>query len=260
MIREEAAAIKAWARRDVDRFCDDVLRQLPALLAEASGNDVRQHLGAFLEQSFREWAQAETREIATSLEQLAERTMALVRDDAHEVGKRVSEAMGTDLQAPRIEVDTFANDVGVFAVLSLGVGVLFANAMLGGILIVAAPALAIWNRDRAEVLIRKRALEIAPVALHDAAAKVGPKIDEMVEAFAERLETWVVTAGEELHREIIEVLVNVRDERASGTIDAQAELALCERESARLESVVARFHELGSAPLDLVQPSAETRA
>ncbi|HMJ13923.1 MAG TPA: dynamin family protein, partial [Polyangiaceae bacterium] len=205
MIREEAAAIKAWARRDVDRFGDDVLRQLPALLEKASGDDVRQHLGAFLEQAFREWAAAETREIATSLEQLAERTLALVRDDAHDVGKRVSEALGTDLQAPRIEVDTFAQDVGVFAVLSLGVGVLFANAMLGGLLIVAAPALALWNRDRAEVMIRKRALEVAPVALREAAAKVSPKIDEMVDGFAERLEVWVVTAGEELHREIIEV-------------------------------------------------------
>ena len=31
-IREEAGAIKAWARRDLDRFCDDVVRQLPAIL------------------------------------------------------------------------------------------------------------------------------------------------------------------------------------------------------------------------------------
>ncbi|MGH8310963.1 MAG: dynamin family protein, partial [Steroidobacteraceae bacterium] len=149
-IREEAAAIKAWARRDLDRFCDDVLRQLPAMLDRASGDDVRQHLGSFLEQSFRDWAIAETREIAASLEQLAERTIALVRDDAHDVGKRVSDAMGGELQTPSIEVDTFAYDVGVFAVLSLGLGVIFANTLLGGLLLVAAPALALWNRDRTE--------------------------------------------------------------------------------------------------------------
>jgi small GTP-binding protein len=247
MIREEAAAIKAWARRDIDRFADDVLRQLPALLEQASAEDVRQHLGAFLEQAFRDWATAETREIATSLEQLAERTLALVRDDAHDVGKRVSEALGTDLQAPRIDVDTFAQDVGVFAVLSLGVGVLFANAMLGGLLIVAAPALALYNRDRAEIMVRKRALEVAPVALREAAAKVGPKIDEMVDGFTERLETWVVTAGEELHREIIEVLVSVRDERTRGAPDAEAELALCDRESGNLAELLARLEDCGVA-------------
>ncbi len=245
-IREEAAAIKAWARRDVDRFGDDVLRQLPALLEQASAEDVRQHLGAFLENAFREWAAAETREIAASLEQLAERTLALVRDDAHDVGKRVSEALGTDLQAPRIDVDTFAQDVSVFAVLSLGVGVLFANAMLGGLLIVAAPALALYNRDRAEVMIRKRALEVAPVALREAAAKVSPKIDEMVDGFAERLETWVVTAGEELHREIIEVLVSVRNERSRGAPDAERELELCDHAAAELMALAARLHELGA--------------
>jgi ribosome biogenesis GTPase A len=245
-IREEAAAIKAWARRDVDRFGDDVLRQLPALLEQASAEDVRQHLGAFLENAFREWAAAETREIAASLEQLAERTLALVRDDAHDVGKRVSEALGTDLQAPRIDVDTFAQDVSVFAVLSLGVGVLFANAMLGGLLIVAAPALALYNRDRAEVMIRKRALEVAPVALREAAAKVSPKIDEMVDGFAERLETWVVTAGEELHREIIEVLVSVRNERSRGAPDAERELELCDHAAAELTALAARLQELGA--------------
>jgi hypothetical protein len=216
------------------------------LLEQASADDVRQHLGAFLENAFREWATAETREIATSLEQLAERTLALVRDDAHDVGKRVSEALGTDLQPPRIDVDTFAQDVSVFAVLSLGVGVLFANAMLGGLLIVAAPALALYNRDRAEVMIKKRALEVAPVALREAAAKVSPKIDEMVDGFAERLETWVVTAGEELHREIIEVLVSVRDERASGAPDAERELELCDREAAELAALAARLEELGA--------------
>ena len=216
MIREEAAAIKAWARRDLDRFCDDVVAQLPAMMEKATGDDVRQHLGAFLQQSFKEWAEAETREIAGSLEQLAERTIALVRDDAHDVGKRVSDAMGGDLQAPAIEVDTFAYDVGVFAVLSLGLGVLFANTLLGGVLLVAAPALALWNRDRTERLIRKRALELAPTVLREAASKVAPKIDEMVDGFADRLDTWVVTAGQELHREIIEVLAGVRKDREGG--------------------------------------------
>jgi ribosome biogenesis GTPase A len=243
-IREQAAAIKAWARRDLDRFCDDVVQKLPALLDKASSDDVRQHLAAFLEHAFKEWAEAETREIAASLEQLAERTVALVRDDAHDVGRRVSDAMGGELRTPSIEVDTFASDVGVFAVLSLGVGVLFANAMLGGILIAAAPLLALYNRDRTTALVRQRALEVAPVALRDAASKVAPKIDQMVDGFADALDAWVVTASQELHREIIEVLEHVRRERQGSEPALESELEACESAGSRLDAVEGKLERL----------------
>ncbi|MCC6904115.1 MAG: dynamin family protein [Polyangiaceae bacterium] len=243
-IREEAGAIKAWARRDLDRFCDDVVRQLPAILEQASGDDLRQHLGPFFEHSFREWAELETREIAAALEALGERMVALVKDDAHDVGKRVSGAMGADLKAPPIEVDRFAYDVGIFAVLSLGMGVLFANALLGGLLLAAAPALALWNRGRTEAEIKRRALELGPVVLREAAAKVGPKIDEMVDEFARRLDEWVVTAGEELHREVIEVLAAVQTERAAGVVDQAAELARADLDAGRLGEVGERLGAL----------------
>jgi hypothetical protein len=243
-IREEAAAIKAWARRDLDRFCDDVVRQLPALLERATTDDVRQHLAAFLEQAFMDWAEAETREIAASLEQLAERTVALIRDDAHDVGRRVSDAMGGELRTPSIEVDTFASDVGVFAVLSLGVGVLFANAMLGGILIAAAPLLALYNRDRTTALVRQRALEIAPVALREAASKVAPKIDEMVDQFADALDVWAISASQELHREVIEVLDHVRRERHGNEPALEAELLACDAAAERLGEVDERLGRL----------------
>ena len=245
-IREEAGAIKAWARRDLDRFCDDVVRQLPAILEQASGDDLKQHLGPFFEHSFREWAELETREIAAALEVLGERMVALVKDDAHDVGKRVSTAMGADLKAPPIEVDRFAYDVGIFAVLSLGMGVMFANALLGGLLLAAAPALALWNRGRTEAEIKKRALELGPVVLREAAAKVGPKIDEMVDEFAQRLDEWVVTAGQELHREVIEVLATVRTEREAGAVDQAVELARAERDAGRLGEVSARLATLKS--------------
>jgi small GTP-binding protein len=244
LIREEAGSIKAWARRDLDRFCDDVVRQLPAVLERANASDLKQHLGPFLEHSFKQWAEAETREIASALEQLAEKMVALVKDDAHDVGKRVSNAMGAELQAPRIEVDRFAYDVGIFAVLSLGMGVLFANALLGGLLIVAAPALALWNRDRTEAETKRRALELAPVVLRETAAKVAPKIDEMVEDFATRLDEWVVTTGQELHKEIIEVLQHVRTERMRGGETHESELLRCEQEAERLAGATTRLEAL----------------
>ncbi|MEZ4226938.1 MAG: dynamin family protein [Polyangiaceae bacterium] len=236
-IREEVGAIKAWARRDLDRFCDDVLAQLPGLLERSRGEDLKQHLGPFLEHAFRGWAEAETQEIASALEKLAEKMVALAREDADDVGRRVGEAMGTELKTPAIEVDRFAYDVGIFAVLSVGMGVLFANALLGGILLAAAPALALWNRGRTEAEIKKRALELAPVVLRETAAKVAPQIDQMVDESAEHLDNWVRTAGEELHREVIEVLQSVRRAKDGGERDADAERARCDEMGARLQGV-----------------------
>ncbi len=243
-IREETAAVKAWARRDLDRFCEDLVSELPGMVAQASGQDLRQHLGAFLERRFRDWAEAESQEITTSLEQLADRMAALVRDDAQDVGKRVSEALGTNLEAPGIEVDTFAYDVGIFAVFSLGMGMLFANALLGVLLLAAAPVLALWNRDRTEAEIRRRARELAPVVLREAAAKVAPKIDQMVNEFADRLDAWVVTASQELHREIIEVLAQVQRDRESGATGAEAELSACEAGASQLVEVTEALHRI----------------
>jgi hypothetical protein len=59
-------------------------------------------------------------------------------------------------------------------------------------------------------------LEIAPEVLRTVAAKIGPKIDEMIDNFATKLDAWVVTAGEELHREVLEVLKATQDARAAG--------------------------------------------
>ncbi|MBX3126928.1 MAG: dynamin family protein [Polyangiaceae bacterium] len=238
-IREEVGSIKAWARRDLDRFCDDVLAQLPSVLERSSADDLKQHLGPFLSHAFREWAELETQEIARALEALAERMVALTKEDAHDAGRRLSETVGGEISTPAIEVDRFAYDVGIFAVLSVGMGVVFANAMLGGLLLAAAPALALWNRGRTEAEIKKRALELAPVVLRETAAKVAPQIDQLVDETAERLDQWVVTAGEELHREVLEVLTSAQQARRTVAQDGGVERALAESAEKRLEELEA---------------------
>jgi ribosome biogenesis GTPase A len=243
-IREEVAAIRAWVRRDLDRFCDDVIRQLPAVIDEAKVDELKVYLGPFLEGTFAGWAQAETREIAGALEALAERTIALVREDAHDVAKRVSEALGADVKAPNVEVDTFGYDVGVFALFTIGFGMVFSNALLGGLLVLAAPVLAVYVKDKVEVETKKKAKELAPGALREAAARIGPKLDEMIDDFANRLDAWVVTAGEELHREVIEVLRATRTERASAEPGAESALAMCTEQSGSLDQVARRLEEL----------------
>ena len=244
MVREEAGSIKAWARRDLDRFVEDTVRQLPNMVEDSSAADIKQHLGAFLEQAFRDWAQKESEEMAQALEKLAERAIALTQEDASEAGKRLSDAMGGDLSPPKIQVDTFAVDVGILAMMGVGVSVLFANLMLGGILLAAGPALAVWHRGRTEREVRKKALELAPVALREAASKVAPKLDELVDDFTAKLDAWITATSEELHREVIEVLRAVRSERAETEVSSDDLRASCEADADKLAAVEKRLNDL----------------
>ena len=243
-IREEVAAIHAWVKRDLEHFVLDVEKQLPDIIDQASGSDIKVHLGGFLERTITAWAQAETKEIAAALETLAEKTIALVREDAHDAAKRLGEALGGDVKAPNVEVDTFGYDVGVVALATIGFGVLFTNVFLGAALFAAAPLLAVYVRSKVEVESKKRAKELAPVTLRDAVAKIGPKLDEMVNQFASRLEAWVVSAGEELHREVIEVLSSSRAEREKSQPSTEDAVKACDVQADQLTAVNARLEGL----------------
>ncbi|MCU0692081.1 MAG: hypothetical protein MUF54_11825, partial [Polyangiaceae bacterium] len=166
---------------------------------------------------------------------------------------------GADLRTPSIEVDTFAYDVGVAALAGVGLSVLFSNWMLGGLLVLAAPVLALYVRDRVEAQTRNRAKDLAPKAMAAAAATVGPKLDEMIDLFVERLDAWAVTAGEEVHREVLEVLASARRERERGEAARALALSLCQKHDAELtkahDGLAVLRAQLRSQP---VEGSAET--
>ena len=247
-IREEVQGIKVGAKKDLDRFVDDVIRQLPNVVESAKGEDLKNYLPAFLEDTFRQWADAESREVAASLEALAERTIALVREDAHETTKRVAETMGSgDVKRLDVQIDTFNYDVGVVALFTVGIGGMFANVLLGGLLTVAAPVLALVLKSKVEGEYKKKAIEMAPDVLRGAAAKIGPKMEEMIEEFIEKLDAWVVTAGEELHREVLEVLHATKAARASGSQDEAADRTAVDAQAAALDEATKRISELRGA-------------
>jgi ribosome biogenesis GTPase A/uncharacterized coiled-coil protein SlyX len=246
-IREEVAAIRAWVKRDLDHFVEDTVKQLPDMIDQASGDELKKHLGAFLEKTLADWAQAETKEIAAALEALAEKTIALVREDAHDVAKRVGDALGADMKPPDASVDTFRYDAGIVALGVVGLGVMLSNPLVGGVLVLAAPVLAYYLHGKVEVETKKRAKELAPQALREAAAKIGPKLDEMILEFAGRLETWVVTAGEELHREVIEVLAATRAEKAATRASTEASIKICDENGDTLAAIQARLEGQRSA-------------
>jgi small GTP-binding protein len=266
-IREEIGGIKAAAQKDLERFVDDTIRQLPSVIENAKQDELKQYLPAFLEDTFRKWAEAETKEVAGKLEDLAERTIAMIRDDAQEANKRVATVLGTDVKRLEVHVDTFQYDAGVAGLLAIGGAALFVNVFVGVLLIAAAPVLAMVFKDKVGAEYKKRALELSPAVVRQAAEKVGPKLDEIIEDFATKLDAWVRGAGEDLHRELLEVLGSARDARDKGQGDVQSALAEVASQQSRLDAETQALEALRAslwAPKEKVRiaeaPAAEITA
>jgi small GTP-binding protein len=244
-IREDVASIKAGARKDLDRFVDDVCRQLPHVIDSAKPQDLKQFLPSFLEDAFKQWAENETREIAIQLEQLAEKTVALVREDARDSARRVASLLGSDARRLEVEVDTIKYDVGVVALMFGGMALMAINLMAGGVLAIAGPAiLAMFARGRIHEEFKKRAKELAPEVMRETAKKVAPRLDELIDGFARNLDGWVVSAGQELHREVLEVLRATKQARDGGQEDETQATAAVDGQAAALSAVKVRIEAL----------------
>lgn len=246
-IKEEVSGLKVGARKDLERFVDDVVAKLPDVIDNAKADELKQYLPAFLEETFRKWAEEESKEIASKLEDLAERTIALVREDAHDATERVGETLGTDMKRLDVQVDTFQYDVGVTALVAVGLGTLLFNLMVGGVLLAAAPVVAYMLKGRVEGEYKKRAKELAPDVVRQVAQKVGPKLDEIIDDFAKKLDTWVVSASEELHREVLEVLRAARDARESVLRDDEAAKKDVAAQTEQIGAAKTRIEELRGA-------------
>jgi predicted GTPase len=238
-IREEVAVIKTTAHKDLERFVDDVCRQLPNVIDSAKAPDLKQYLPGFLESAYKGWVEDETRELAAQLEQVAERTIALVREDARENAKRVAEMLGSDARRLEVQVDTIKYDLGVVALMFGGVALMAVNLMAGGLLAVAGPAVfAMVARGKIHDEQRRVAKELAPEVVRETAKQIGPKLDAMIDDFANILDGWVVSAGDELHREVVEVLRSTQAARDAGRNDGEDEAAQVERQAEALAQVI----------------------
>ena len=246
-IREDVSAIKVGAKKDLERFVDDTIRQLPNVIDNAKQDELKKYLPAFLEDTFKTWAESESKEVAGKLEELAEKTIALVREDAHDATKRVSDILGTDQKRLEVHVDTFQYDIGIAGLFAFGLGALFFNVFVGLALIAAAPVLAIVFKDKVDAEYKKRAKEVAPDVVRQAAERIGPKLDEMIEEFAQKLDAWVVSAGEELHREVLEVLNATKDAREKGGKDENQMKAELDELEGALAKTKTRIEELRAA-------------
>ncbi|HEY3358001.1 MAG TPA: dynamin family protein, partial [Polyangia bacterium] len=217
----ETAAIRSAAHEDLRRFTAELAAALPAQVEQASAADIRTYFGDFIEDTFREWLDGEARTIGGRLEALADQLVAVLDEDARATAAALGSEVRDGAQALDLKVDSSPYDVSVVALGALGMGVmLFSNLLVGGLLTLAAPALATLFRYRLNEEVKRKAMEDGPAAVRAVAAKVAPELDRMITDSGRRLEEFAAAAGGEVRRALTEALAAARDEHTAAEADS----------------------------------------
>jgi small GTP-binding protein len=244
-IRAEAEAIKAGMRLDLEEWCKQLKERLPVEIERAEADDVKKYLQSFLQDIWKEWAEAEGEKIAAQLERLAEEIIQVTNENVADAMATLSRELGPADARIDLEVDSLKYDVGVFALGALGTGIfLFVNTLVGGLLTLAAPIIAVLVRERVSGAVKNQAKEAMPELIDKAAAAVEPRFDHIVEDFAARLSDFVTAAGDALHRGISEVLDRALAERRAAGVDVEVRVQEVEGQLAELAQIEARLSAL----------------
>jgi GTP-binding protein EngB required for normal cell division len=213
-IAADAGAIKAQVRLDLDAFARAFVAAVPAQIDAVDADDVKKFLPSFIEDKFKEWAELEGAKLASMLERLAEEVIAITNENVAAASAALADRLGPEDTQVEISVDSFKYDVGVYAIGALGTTVfLFVNTLVGGLLTLAAPVLAIVLRSKIAGDIREQAKDKVPGAILHAAEAMRPHFDQCVDEFARRLSDFVQNAGNTLYRGISEILDRTISER-----------------------------------------------
>lgn len=210
-IDEEIAAVKAVAARDLEAFTNEFATAIRLEVEKSSADDIRKFLPTFMEETWRKWLEKEGKDLGERLEKLAEEVIALVNEDARDSDRALREFLGEGAGALDVSVDTLKYDVSVFALGAFGVGVMVtANLALGAVLTLAAPALAMFFKERVDSEVKRKATDSAPEAVRAVSARVAPEINATIERFGQKLGDFVGAASEDVRRAMIEVLSTTR--------------------------------------------------
>ena len=152
-IRESVSAVKAVVRADVEGFARRFADQLPGEIEQSDAKDLRKHLGGFIEEKFKNLAEEQAEAIATRLEKVAEEAIAFVTEDASARAEHLRAVLGDDSTELDLDVNTFAYDVGVFAVGAFGVGMQAGSLIVGALAgVITAFILLLTARQEADFL------------------------------------------------------------------------------------------------------------
>ncbi|HEY4395769.1 MAG TPA: dynamin family protein [Polyangia bacterium] len=217
-IRAETAALKARVRQDLAAFTAEFRERLSADLETIDGHDIRRYLSFFIQDTWKAWMEGEGEMIAAELERLAEKILEVASENVRDVTDAVSAELGPTETKIDLAIDTLKYDASVFALGALGTTVfLFVNSLVGGVLALAAPVLAVVLRGKIGREIKAEAKGRAPEAVDRVAAFLGPKLDEAIDTFGARLSEFVAQAGAALARGIAEVLDRALAEKRAHT-------------------------------------------
>jgi ribosome biogenesis GTPase A len=220
-IRAETSALKARVRQDLAAFTAEFRAALTAELEKVDGHDIRRYLSFFIQDTWKAWLEGEGEMIAAELERLAETILEVASENVREVTEAVSTELGPAQTKLDLSIDTLKYDASVFALGALGTTVfLFVNGLVGGVMALAAPLLAIVLRGKIGREIQAEAREKAPGTVDGVAAVLGPKLDEAIDTFGGRLSEFVAQAGAALARGIAEVLDRALVEKRAGAATA----------------------------------------
>jgi small GTP-binding protein len=244
-IRAEAEAIKAGMRLDLEEFVKTFLAKLPEEIDRVDADEVKRYLQPFIQDTWKSWAEAEGEKIAAQLERLAEEIIQITNENVNEAMSILARELGPAEARIDLEVDTLKYDVGVFALGALGTGIfLFVNTLVGGLLTLAAPILAVVLKERVAGEIKAQAKKNAPEVIEKAAAAVRPRFEQIIEDFQGRLADFVTAAGDALHKGISEVLDRALAERRAQGVDTAVRTQEIDAQVARLAAIDATLSSL----------------
>ena len=253
-IRAETAALKARVRQDLAAFAGEFRDQLAADLEKIDGHAIRRYLSFFIQDTWKAWLEAEGEMVAAELERLAEKILEVASENVRDVTDAVSAELGPTETKIDLSIDTLKYDASVFALGALGTTVfLFVNGLVGGVLALAAPVLAVVLRGKIGREIKAEAKQRAPESVDRVAAFLGPKLDEAIDTFGARLSEFVAQAGAALARGIAEVL-----DRALTEKRAHADVAGATTEATAIEAAVRELKAIDEQIADVRQTVWET--
>ncbi len=247
-IRAEGEAVKAQVRLDLEQFATRFETIVPVQIDAVDSGDVKRYLPLYIQDKLKEWAELEGERCGALLERLAEEVIAVTNENAREATAALASHMGAGDSRFEVEVDTFRYDVSVYAVGALGTTILiFVNTLVGGLLTLAAPILAIVLQSRVSAEIKDQAKARAPEAIRKAAEAIGPQFAKIVDDFTRRLGDFVTSAGDKLYGGITEILDRaITDRRAQGNTVGPLITEL-DQQLARLDDVTARLSSTRAA-------------
>ena len=211
-VDDGVGGIAATARHNLRVFSENFVEALPVQIERADAKDVKRYLSEWIQDTFKGWLESEGREIADSLETLAEEIIEITNASLREVVGTLREELGLqgDLD---LEIDTIGYDVSVFALGTLGVSVLlFANALVGGLLTLATPVLAFFLKGKVDEKLKERAREEGVASIRRASELIEAELLRMIHHYGDRLKEFIENAGDRLYGQIEEALEQVQRE------------------------------------------------